>query len=397
MRMKVQVTVPTVGESITSGVLARWLVKQNDEVLEGQSLFELETDKVNVEVPSPASGRIEMLVKDGEEVAIGRLVAYIDTAAVVSPDDKRIDAEKDSKAGDKPVEPAGKKSLPADESIVPEKKTSPSVRKLAGEKNVNLADVDATGKNSRITREDVLAKVTAQKTQGGETVVKMSSLRRTIAKNLLQARQEAAHLTTFNEINMEHVIAIRSRYKAEFEKKYGIKLGFMSFFVKASCQALKEFPEVNTIVRGDEIVYRHYYNIGVAVAVEEGLIVPVIRNADALSFAQIELALAGLADKARARKISLDDLSGGTFTITNGGVFGSMLSTPIPSHPQTAILGMHAVKDRPYVTDGRIEVKPIMYVALTYDHRVIDGKDAVLFLVSMKKYIEDPESLLIEL
>ncbi len=395
--MKVQVTVPTVGESITSGVLARWLVRQNDPVVEGQSLFELETDKVNVEVPSPASGRIEIIVKEGEEVAIGKLVAYVDTAAVASPDDKRIDTGKDSKADAEPVEQAGKKSMAPDESIAPEKKTSPSVRRLAGEKNVDLADVDATGKNSRITREDVLAKVSTQKTQGGETVVKMSSLRRAIARNLIQARQEAAHLSTFNEVNMEHVIAIRSRYKAEFEKKYGIKLGFMSFFVKASCQALKEFPEVNTIVRGDEIVYRHYYNIGVAVAVEDGLIVPVIRNADTLSFAQIELALAGLADRARTRKISLDDLSGGTFTITNGGVFGSMLSTPIPSHPQTAILGMHAITDRPCAIDGRIEVKPIMYVALTYDHRVIDGKDAVLFLVSIKKYIEDPESLLIEL
>jgi 2-oxoglutarate dehydrogenase E2 component (dihydrolipoamide succinyltransferase) len=396
--MKIEVKVPSVGESITSGVLSRWLVKSGDMVREGQTLFEMETDKVNVEVPAPASGRIEILVAEGEEVIIGRLVAYIDTDA--SGEQASGDTGGASETEKKKSEKSDNIRLVEKETARPEEtgeqKTSPSVRKLAEEKQVDLGKIEGTGKDARITVDDVLAK-TSGKEDKRETAVKMSQLRRAISKNLMQARQEAAHLTTFNEINMEHVIHIRAKHKDDFLKKYGIKLGFMSFFVKACCQALKEFPEVNTIVRGDEIVYRHYYNIGVAVAVDEGLIVPVIKNADTMSFARIELALAGLAEKARNRKISLDDLSSGTFTITNGGVFGSMLSTPIPSHPQTAILGMHAVTDRPCVIDGKVEIRPIMYAALTYDHRVIDGKDAVLFLVSIKKYIEDPESLLIEL
>ncbi len=386
--MKVEVKVPSVGESIVSGILTKWIKNNGEIVKEGESIFEMETDKVNVDVPSPASGKIEILTAEGEEVAIGQLVAYIDSEFKAEETGKPEIAEQP--AEEKPVKPVENKM----EEIM---KTSPSVRRIAVENDLSLKEIEGTGKDGRITNEDVLNKLNITGDDKKQTVVKMSPLRRAIARNLMQSRQEAAHLTTFNEINMEQVINIRSKYKDDFLKKYSIKLGFMSFFVKASCQALKEFADVNTMVRGDEIVYNHYYNIGVAVSVDEGLIVPVIKGADKLSFARIELKINELAEKARNKKITLDDLKDGTFTITNGGLFGSMMSTPIPSYPQTAILGMHAIKDRPYVVDGKIEIKPIMYVALTYDHRVIDGRDAVLFLMSIKKYIEDPESLLIEL
>jgi 2-oxoglutarate dehydrogenase E2 component (dihydrolipoamide succinyltransferase) len=398
--MKVEVKVPTVGESIVSGILTRWLKKNNEVVKEGDPLFELETDKVNVEVPSPASGKIEILTDEGIEVKIGQLVALIDTdfkaaESVKTESDNKEDIKEKLKS--EPVKELSEASVKTIESGGEYQKTSPSVRRIAGENNIDLNEIEGSGKEGRITREDAVNKLNETKEDNNQTIVKMSPIRRTIAKRLIEAKREAAHVTTFNEINMEHVNHIRTLHKDDFFKKYGIKLGFMSFFVKACCQALKEFGDVNTEVRGDEIVYKHFYNIGVAVAVDEGLIVPVIKNADKMSFPQIELRISELAQKARAKKITLDELEGGTFTITNGGIFGSMMSTPIPNYPQTAILGMHAVKDRPYVIDGKIEIRPIMYAALTYDHRVIDGKDAVEFLVSIKKYIEDPESLLIEL
>lgn len=376
--MKVEVKVPAVGESIVSGIISRWLVKNNETIREGDTLFEMETDKVNFEVPAPASGKVEILVGEGEEVKIDQLIGTIDTeaGAVKAVPVEAVQAEK------KEEEPL---------------KTSPSVRRVAAESHINLKSVEGSGKDGRIIKDDLLNKTSAPEVDKRQTVAKMTQIRRTIAKRLVQAKQEAAHLTTFNEINMEHVIHIRKKYQDEFTKKHGIKLGFMSFFVRACCQALKEFPDVNTMVRGEDIVYNHYYNIGVAVSVDEGLIVPVIKDADKLSFAQIELKIAELSEKGKNKKISLDDLQDGTFTITNGGIFGSMMSTPIPNYPQTAILGMHAITDRPVAVEGKVEIKPVMFAALTYDHRVIDGKDAVLFLAAIKNYIEDPESLLIEL
>ncbi len=396
--MKIEVKVPTVGESIVSGILTRWVKKNNEYVKEGEIIFELETDKVNVEVPSPASGKMEILAQEGGEVKIGQVVAYVDTEAAqgetlitetpVREEIKKAGTETAETETEIPGAPSGQEEKP---------KTSPSVRRIAAENAVDLTDVKGTGRGGRIINKDILDKTGGGEPQKRQTVVKMSPIRRTIAKNLVQAKQEAAHVTTFNEIDMEQVVAIRSKYRDEFLKKDGVKLGFMSFFVKACCQALKEFPDVNTMVRGDEIVYNHFYNIGVAVSVEEGLIVPVIRDADRLSFPQIEMSINDMAERARLKKIKIEELEGGTFTITNGGIFGSMMSTPIPDYPQAAILGLHAIKDRPYVVNGKIEIRPIMYAALTYDHRVIDGRDAVEFLAAVKKYIEDPESLLIEL
>lgn len=390
--MKVEVKIPSVGESIVSGILTRWVKKNGETVKEGETLFELETDKVNVEVPSPASGMIEVLVDEGIEVKIDQLVAYIETN--VKMEDEPV--IKPETAPESKAEPR-KKDEPKSAAGIEKPKTSPAVRRIAGENQISPDSVAGTGKDGRITKADMLARLNEAQPDKRQTVVKMSPIRKTIAKNLIQAKQEAAHATTFNEINMEHVMHIRSKYQDDFLKKHGIKLGFMSFFVRACCQALKEYPDVNSVVKGDEIIYNHYCNIGVAVSVDEGLIVPVVRDADKISFAQIELKIHEMAQKARDKKITLDDLQGGTFTITNGGVFGSLFSTPIPNYPQSAILGMHAIKDRPYVEDGKIVIKPLMYAALTYDHRVIDGKDAVEFLVSIKKYIEDPESLLIEL
>lgn len=375
--MKVDIKVPSVGESIVKGILTKWVKKNSEIVNEGETLFELETEKVDVEVPSPAAGRIEIVTPEGEEVGIGQVVGYIDTDF--------------AQAGSAATEAARGSTAVSAASTEP--KSSPTVRRMARENNIELESIKGSGKEGRIVTEDV---VNASRNER-QTVVKMSPLRSAIAKNLIMAKREAAHVTTFNEIDMENVMAIRTKDRDEFMKKHGMKLGFMSFFVKACCQALKEYPDVNTMVRGEEIIYNNYYNIGVAVSVERGLIVPVIKNADMLSFAQIESALSDLAERARTKKIKLEELQGGTFTITNGGIYGSMMSTPIPDYPQSAILGMHAIKDRPYAQDGKVVIKPVMYVALTYDHRVIDGKDAVLFLMDIKKYIEDPESLLIEL
>ncbi len=397
--MKIEVRVPSFGESIVTGILTKWLVKNDDPVAEGDNIFELETDKATAEVPSPASGKIEILAKEGDEVKIDQVVAYIDTDYKPEKKEPKETGEKNKLEEERAKKDSTQKEKKDEKQATDENilKTSPSVRRIAGENKIDLDGVKGTGRDGRILKQDVLDRLLEKSGANEQTVVKMSPIRRTIAKRLVQAKQEAAHLTTFNEINMEHVINLRIKHKDDFINKYGIKLGFMSFFVKACCQALKEFPDVNTMVRGEEIVYYHYCNIGIAVAVDEGLIVPVLKNADRMSFAQIEQRISELAQKAKDRKITVDDLQGGTFTITNGGIFGSMMSTPIPSFPQTAILGMHAITDRPYVVDGRIEIKPIMYAALTYDHRVIDGREAVSFLMSIKKYIEDPESLLIEL
>ena len=413
--MTVEIKVPSVGESITTGTLLSWLKKNGEKVEQGETVFELETDKALQEIPSPATGILEILVEAETDVEIGQTVGKLtpgksDGAAV--PEDAKSAATQSPKA-DAP--------------------SSPSVRKFMASHGLDPSTIKGTGKHGRITKVDALLAVKAQEaaakppkdaeqTQAKpETVaaappqpalttvpaplpgsretqrVPMSRMRKKTAERLVQAKQTTAYLTTFNEIDMQPVMAIRSRLKADFEKQHGTRIGFMSFYVKACCQALKAFPAVNSQIDGTDIVYHNYYDIGVAVSLDEGLIVPVVRNADRLSFAEIESSITALAQRAKNKQLLPDELTGGTFTITNGGVFGSLMSTPIPAYPQTAILGMHTIKKRPVVIDDQIVARPMMYVALTYDHRVIDGKDAVSFLALIRDFVEQPDKLLLEL
>lgn len=357
--MKSEIKVPSVGESITSGVLVSWLKHNGDLVAEGDMLFELETDKATLEIPSTAAGTLEILIEQGTEVSIGQTVALLtprDEAAqepAATPEKPPAAAEETATA--KPAAPPSSEPAPA---VTPEEQT-----------------------------------IEQRRTER----IPMTAIRRKTAERLVRAQQTAAYLTTFNEIDMQKVIDIRTHYKAQFLKEHGIKIGFMSFFVKACCQTLKEFPGVNARVDGNDIIYSYFYDIGVAVSVDKGLIVPIIRDADLRHFAEIEARIADLAKRAHEKKVAPDELAGGTFTITNGGVFGSLLSTPIPAYPQTAILGMHAIKKRPVVVDDQIVIRPMMYVALSYDHRVIDGRQAIGFLARIKEYIEEPDKLLLEL
>ena len=432
--MKVDVTVPELAESITEAVVGTWLKKQGDQVEEGEQLVDIETDKVILEITAPQSGQLVSIAKQpGDEVQSNEVLAVIDTG-------KR--GSKSSTAPDKP--PTEAVALPAEEVasasaaasvfVAPEtppepakpapSKTSPAVRKLAAEHDINLQDVASTGKGGRVTKEDVKAHIRAMEAeaavdQAPDTAAvprpspavepdsraphsrqvrrePMTALRKSIARRLVSAQKQSAMLTTFNEVNMKNVMELRRTYKQEFEKSHGVKLGFMSFFIKAVIDALKAFPVINASVEGDDIVYHEYFDIGVAVSTERGLIVPVIRDADRLSFARIESTILDFASRARENKVTLEELTGGTFTITNGGVFGSMMSTPIINPPQSAILGMHAIQDRPVAHDGEIQIAPMMYLALSYDHRIIDGKEAVQFLVHAKNIIEDPVRLLLQ-
>ncbi len=364
--MKQEIKVPSAGESITSGIVGTWLKQNGDVVTEGENLFEFETEKAVIEVASPASGQLEIQVVEGTEVAIGQTVAVLDTE-VATP--KATEAVPETPASAEPakvVESAPEPPTPAPkrEAPAPAMPTAP---------------------------------IAPPKPKGRVERVPMTPIRKTTAARLVKAKQDTAYLTTFNEIDMQKVMDIRSHYKDAFLKEHGIKIGFMSFFVKACCQALKAFPAVNAQIDGDDIVYQHFYDIGVAVSLETGLMVPIIRGADTLHFADIESTLVSLVQRAQQKKLMPDELTGGTFTITNGGVFGSLFSTPIPAYPQTAILGMHAIKKRPVVVDDQIVIRPMMYVALTYDHRVIDGRDAVSFLAKVKDFIEEPDKLLLEL
>ena len=368
--MSNEIVVPSVGESITSGVIASWLKQNGDQIQEGDALFELETDKATLEIPSTASGTLEILVEAGAEVEIGQTVARL-TAADVGAQPSEPAPQKPSAAGKKPPPPAKKKP--------PKVKPAPPPPPAKPAKPPAAPARPAAAKGRRTER------------------VPMSVIRKRTAERLVQARQNAAYLTTFNEIDLQKVVDIRTHYKDQFEKEHGIKIGFMSFFVKACCRALIDFPDVNAQIDGNDIVYNYFYDIGVAISTDHGLIVPIIRDADSKHFAQIEATIADLAQRARDKKILPDELTGGTFTITNGGVFGSLLSTPIPAYPQTAILGMHAIKKRPVVIDDQITVRPMMYVALSYDHRVIDGREAIGFLNRIKEFIEDPDKLLLEL
>jgi 2-oxoglutarate dehydrogenase E2 component (dihydrolipoamide succinyltransferase) len=379
--MKQEVKIPSVGESITSGVIVGWLKKNGDTVQEGENLFELETDKAVLEIPSPGAGVLEILVGEGTEVSIGQTVAALNTpqGAKAEPQTRETAKAETRKVETQNVAP------PRQQETVKTSEPAPAPVKSPPPPPPVLSAPPEPAPQPRAV-------------QGRRTErVRMTAIRKRTAERLVKARQTAAYLTTFNEIDMEKVIEIRSHYRAEFEAEHGIKIGFMSFFVKACCQALKEYPGANAMVEGDEIVYNHFYDIGVALSIEQGLIVPIIRDADTLHFAQIEAAIADMARRAKEKKLTPDELTGGTFTITNGGVFGSLLSTPIPAWPQSAILGMHAIKKRPVVIDDAIVIRPMMYVALSYDHRVIDGREAIGFLAHVKEYIEDPDKLLLEL
>jgi len=401
--MPLDVKIPPMGESISSGILAKWHVKSGDSVKAEQPLFELETDKITSEGSAEAAGVITLTVEAGTEVKIGQVVATIETGAA---------SPAAAAAAPAASAPAAK---PAEAPV-----QSPAVRRIASESGVNPADVAGTGKAGRVTKGDMLAAsekpaapapsvptpapapkaAPAQPpaaTGDRQTRRKLTPLRQKIAERLVSAQHSAALLTTFNEVDMSAVMALRSKHQEEFVKKYGFKLGFMSFFVKAVVHALREVPAINSQIEGDTLVQNHYFDIGVAVSTEKGLMVPVIRDCDALPMPAIERAISDAAGRAREGKITLADLEGGVFTITNGGTFGSLLSTPIINPPQSAILGMHAINDRPVAVDGQVVIRPMMYVALTYDHRLVDGREAVTFLVKVKKEIEDPGRLLLGL
>lgn len=406
---KTDIKVPSVGESVTEGVLSRWIKKSGDYVKSGEALFELETDKAAQEVPAPASGVLTASVKEGTTVNIGSVVGTIDTSAAAPAGSPAAGA----------VAGAGAAAAATAATGAASAHLSPAVAYQVAEKGVDVASVTPTGPGGRITKGDVLAAAesksaapaapsapapapatapaapVALSAERAATRQKMPTIRQRIAQRLVEAQQTAAILTTFNEVDMSRVMDLRAKYKDSFQKKHGIGLGFMSFFVKATTEALQAFPAVNAQIDGTDMIFHNYCDVGVAVSTERGLMVPILRSAEKLSFAGIESGIADYAKKARENKISVNDLQGGTFTITNGGVFGSLLSTPILNPPQSAILGMHSIKKRPVVVDDQIVIRPMMYLALSYDHRIIDGKEAVSFLVRIKELIEDPERLML--
>jgi len=396
--MTIEIKVPQLPESVTDATLVGWHKKVGESVRRDDNLVDLETDKVVLEVPAPASGTlIEIKVSDGTTVTSGELLALLDeSAAPAAVEQQQAEA------------PA-----PTAATAEAAQKLSPAVRRLLDEHDLDATSVSGSGKDGRLTKSDVMAYLKSHSdedvTPGDpapalpaagaprtEQRVPMTRLRARIAARMVEAQHAAAMLTTFNEVDLTKVISLRKRYKESFEKEHGVRLGFMSFFVKAAVEALKKYPVVNASVEGNDIIYHDYFDIGIAVSSDRGLMVPLLRDVDLLSFAQIESDIAELGKKARDGTMSLEDLTGGTFTITNGGVFGSMLSTPILNPPQSAILGMHAIQDRPMVVDGEIAVRSMMYLALTYDHRIIDGKEAVQFLVSVKNSLEDPGRILLQ-
>ena len=436
--MAEKITVPTLGESVTEATVSKWLKSQGDKVIADEPLVELETDKVNVEVPSPTSGVLGSIdVKEGETVNVGSLLGTVDNSSL---DEQKKSNEVNNYSPPKKKEDKNKLKLFEEEkSIVPkktktkkvveptlkledeeplileeiheepvkqkiEKTISPAARKMASETKVDLSKIEGSGKNGIILKEDIMALMGSKPApserkvnHGPEERVKMTRLRLTIAKRLKEAQENAAMLTTFNEVDMSEVMSMRSTYKDEFLKKYNVKLGFMSFFVKACVIGLKNYPAINAEIQSEEIVYKNYYNISIAVGTDRGLVVPVLRETDEMSFADIEKNIGELGQKARDGKITIEDLQGGTFTITNGGIYGSMLSTPILNPPQSAVLGMHNIIERPVVVDGKVEVRPIMYLALSYDHRIIDGKEAVSFLKIVKESLEQPKRLFLNI
>jgi 2-oxoglutarate dehydrogenase E2 component (dihydrolipoamide succinyltransferase) len=412
--MATEIRVPALGESVTEATVAKWLKKIGDSVAVDDPLVELETDKVTLEVNATAPGTLaEISVPEGGNVGVGGVLGLIGDAGAKS----ATPAAKPAKP------PAAEKSAPATATVGRSAPTAevlersgPAVRRLVEENKLDAGAIVASGKDGRLTKGDVLAQVersaspaaialqptpaapkTARRPDEREQRVRMTRLRKRIAERLKQAQNTAAMLTTFNEVDMSAVLAARERYRDSFEKKHGVRLGFMSFFVKACIVALKELPAANGEIDGDDLVYKNYYDIGVAVGTAQGLVVPVLRDADAKSFAEIEMTIADLGKRARDGKLSLDELSGGTFTITNGGVYGSLMSTPILNPPQSAILGMHKIDKRPVVIGDKIEIRPMMYLALSYDHRIVDGREAVTFLVRVKECIEDPQRILLDM
>jgi 2-oxoglutarate dehydrogenase E2 component (dihydrolipoamide succinyltransferase) len=427
--MPVEIRVPPLGESVVEATVGRWTKQEGDTVSRDEVLVELETDKITVEVAAQQDGVLAKIEKqEGDTVGVDELLARLDTDGA-APKKAAADDAEPAKAG---AAPARTEAEPAGDASGAEAQSSPAARAIAAEHGIDLGSVEGTGPNGRITKEDVLRAV--EKTDGEkkaaaepasapaqparpapaaqptgqpagqspaaqadrETRQRMSRRRQTIARRLVEAQQTTASLTTFNEVDLQAIMDLRKRRQDAFVKKHGIKLGFMSFFTRAVIGALKQFPRLNGEIQGDEIVLKQFYDIGIAVGAEEGLVVPVVRDADRKSFADLEKTIAELGTRARDGKLTLDELQGGTFTITNGGVFGSMLSTPILNPPQVGILGMHNIVERAVVIDGEITVRPMMYIALTYDHRMVDGSEAVRFLVALKQMLEDPETLLLE-
>ena len=394
--MLIEVKVPQLSESVSEASLVSWHKQQGDAVTRDENLIDIETDKVVLETPAPADGvLVEIIMGDGESVTSGDLIAKIDTDA------------KPAKGSAPAEKPAEDKKAAAPSQAAAASGASPAARKILDEKGIDASDVKGTGRGGRVTKEDAVAAkaggaaaaAPAAPVVAGERPeqrVPMTRLRARIAERLIQSKNENAILTTFNEVNMAPVMALRKQYGDKFEKAHGVRLGFMGFFVKAAVAALKKFPILNASVDGNDIVYHGYIDIGIAVGSPRGLVVPILRNAEAMSIAEIELKIAEFGQKAKDGKLSLDDLSGGTFSISNGGVFGSMMSTPIINPPQSAILGIHATKDRPVVENGQIVIRPINYLAMSYDHRIIDGREAVLGLVTMKEALEDPARLLLD-
>ena len=430
--MSEKILVPVLGESITEATVSKWLKNKGELVSADESIVELETDKVNLEVPAPASGILsEVNSKEGSTVEVGAILGVISTEGTKNikiKKNEKVDSDKvkeiqevkeknnnlkleiEKISDEEPIVLTEEQPLVLTEEVKDTKITtpntilSPAVRKIVEENNINTDQVKGTGKDGRIIKGDLISlmgaspKSNERKIQYGEEErIKMSRLRQTIAKRLKEAQNNAAILTTFNEVDMSGILKMRKDNQEDFKNRYGVKLGFMSFFVKACVAALKMFPSINAEIDGDEIIYKNYYNISFAVGTEKGLVVPVLKNADELSFADIEKNIKTISEKARDGKLTIEDLQGGTFTISNGGVYGSMLSTPILNLPQSGVLGMHNIVERPMVVDNEIKIRPIMYLALSYDHRIIDGKDSVSFLKMVKEHLEDPRRLFLNI
>jgi 2-oxoglutarate dehydrogenase E2 component (dihydrolipoamide succinyltransferase) len=417
--MTTEIQVPSLGESVTEATIARWYKKIGDPVTIDEPLLELETDKVTLEVPAPATGQLsDIKVNDGDTVEVGAILGVIAEGQVAietksEPSVKVEMPQKEEVIHEQPKfitpEPIKPRSDEINKPVQVSNELSPAVRKIVAENDIDINEIIPSGKNGRITKEDALNSLSNNKPAEAEVAtqsqvknnnqlterVSMSRLRKTIAKRLKDAQNTAAILTTFNEVDMSELIKVRSEYKEFFENKHGVKLGFMSFFVKACITALKEIPEVNAEIENDDVIYKNYYNIGVAVGTDQGLVVPVVKNADMLTVAHIEKEISNLGKKARDGKLSISDMQDGTFTISNGGVYGSLMSTPILNPPQSGVLGMHKIQERPIAVDGDIKIRPMMYLALSYDHRLIDGKAAVTFLVRVKESLEDPRRILL--
>jgi len=430
--MSEKILVPVLGESITEATVAKWLKNKGDSVESDEPIVELETDKVNLEVPSPVDGVLsEINVNDGQVVKVGATLGAVTQGNVQTTKNEAIQSEQKKSAEQKENEPAlfsdnvikleksqivkqnGEQPLILNKEIKPQTKViknevnqtlSPAVRKIVKENQINISDIKGSGKGGRIIKGDLIQlmgatpKTSERKVKyGHEERIKMTRLRMTIAKRLKQAQETAAMLTTFNEVDMSSIIEMRKEHQEDFQSRFGTKLGFMSFFVKACIVGLKTFPAINAEIDNEDIVYKNYYNISFAVATDKGLVVPVLKNSDELSFADIEKNIKSISEKARGGKLTIEDLQGGTFTISNGGVYGSMLSTPILNAPQSGVLGMHNIIERPVAINGEIIIKPMMYLALSYDHRIIDGKDSVSFLKCIKENLEDPRRLFLDL